>query len=125
MMHLDEVSEFLLSYMQGVSIQMQNACKGRSVQAADPIVFLAAKPEVWATLDPLRRARAVLKAKKWREWIQREAEDGGHVARYHQQRAQGSPAIEQSLAHAYVPSLTSRQSRRSCVSQDELRRRWL
>lgn len=67
MMHLAKVSEFLLSYMQSVSTQMQRACIGISIQAADPVVFLAAKPQVWANLDPLRRARAVLKAKDWRE----------------------------------------------------------
>ncbi|ORY83508.1 hypothetical protein BCR35DRAFT_313589 [Leucosporidium creatinivorum] len=88
-----DVSRFLLDYLHSVRSQMERACHA-SAGGANAAVYLAAKSEVWATLDPLRRAEAVLEAKGWREWIVLEAHLGGHVARYQARRQQ--PAYDPS-----------------------------
>lgn len=63
---IPEVDEMLLTYLKTVSSQMVNACRHNAAPAW-PVIYLAANPEVWSTLDSLRKAEAVLKAKEWRE----------------------------------------------------------
>ncbi|ORY68067.1 hypothetical protein BCR35DRAFT_334431 [Leucosporidium creatinivorum] len=83
-------------------------------EQANKIVYLCAKG--WDYLNPLQRARGVLEATRYVEWIRSSApgRPGNSAA----------APIELSIGHQHLPSLTVRQSRRSTVSQQELRSRW-
>lgn len=63
-LHHPDVSRFLRDHLQSVRQRMERACR-LSAMAANVIPYLAAQSDVWASLDPLRRAEVVLEAKAW------------------------------------------------------------
>ncbi|ORY68069.1 hypothetical protein BCR35DRAFT_315370 [Leucosporidium creatinivorum] len=99
-------------FVKAVSARMVHAAK--RVEQANKIVYLAAKG--WESLNPLQRARGVLAAKNYVQWIKDSAPSRpGNSA---------AAPVQLSLNHHHLPSLTFRQARRSQVSEGLLRSRW-
>ncbi|ORY68073.1 hypothetical protein BCR35DRAFT_315373 [Leucosporidium creatinivorum] len=92
------------SYIHNIAARMLKSAK--RPDQGNLTLYLLSKH--FHDLDPLRRAAGLLAAKAYEEWIKAEAIRQGHQVNW-------------SLGH-HLPALTSRQARRSAISEQELRR---
>ncbi|ORY57127.1 hypothetical protein BCR35DRAFT_315879 [Leucosporidium creatinivorum] len=114
----DNAASILYGFVQNVAYYMAENHHRNPHSHISPEIWLGF--EHWPSLDPYTKALVLRRAKAYAAM-----EKTAYLLETQRNlSAPSSSAQEQSLAHQHLPSLTSRQSRRSAVSQEELRARW-